>query len=307
MATDGSQLELIVEAGYTLLGVSPSGLRMLVSSGESLYVMGIDGSNQRLLSENYYTLGMNGAYWTSEEHKIVFIAGDGTNNAVFVGHPDTSEELRISQDDLNPIELYPSLDASGVLWSAGTCYSQGDCNREALMWSSIDGSEQRTLPDDISNPQAASSGDRIVYTTWDDQGRLRMETAAMDGSQADAVFVFGNHFMDYNWSPGATSLAIIVADRSAYSGILTGHRYYVVGMPGGDVQELPWTLGAQSNVVWSPDGLHLMLSGTDQTDASYQITIKTYDLLLEQKTDLQPWEEFSSTEYMFIPRIFWVP
>lgn len=307
MSADGSQLELIVEAGYTLLGVSPSGLRMLVSSGQSLYVMGTDGSNQRLLSEEYYNLGLNGAYWTSEEHKIVFVAGDGSNNAVFVGHPDTPDLVRISQDDLNPIEVYPSMDAAGVIWSSGACYSQGDCDREALMWSSIDGSRHLTLPDDISSPQAASTGDRIVYTTLDDQGRLRMETAAMDGSQADAVFVFGNHFMDYSWSPAAADLAIIVADRSDYSGILTGHRYYVVGMPEGDVKELPWTLGAKSNVAWSPDGLELLLSGTDQTDTGYLITLIVYDLLQEQQYTLQSWEEFSSTEYMFIPRIYWVP
>ncbi len=307
MAVDGSQLELIVEAGYTLLGVSPSGLRMLVSSGQSLFVMGIDASNQRLLSDSYYDLGMSGAYWTSEEHKIVFVAGDGTDNAVYVAHPDTSETTRISQEGLNAIEVYPSLDPSGVLWSTGTCYSQGDCNREALMWSSIDGNQHLELPDDINSPQAASTGDRIVYTTLDDQDRLRMETAAMNGSQADAVFVFGNHFMDYGWSPAGARLAIIVTDRSAYSGILTGHRYYVVSMPGGDVQELPWTLGEQSNITWSPDGLQLMLSGTGQTDTGYQITIKTYDLLQEQQYDVQSWEDFSSIEYMFIPRIYWVP
>jgi len=307
MAVDGSQLERIVDPGYTLLGISPSGLRMLVSSGQSLYVMGIDASNQRLLSDSYYDLGMNGAYWTSDEHKIVFIAGDGTNNALFVAHPDTSEMTRLSQDDLQPIEVYPSMDPSGVLWSAGQCSSQGDCSREVLMWSSIDGNQQHELPDDVGNPQAASTGDRIVYTTLDVQGRLRMEIAAMNGSQADAVFVFGNHFMDYSWSPAATGLAIIVADRSAYSGILTGHRYYVVGMPEGDVQELPWTLGAQSNLAWSPDGLQLLLSGTGQTDIGFQITLVTYDLLQEQQNAVQPWEEFSSTEYMFIPRVYWVP
>jgi hypothetical protein len=307
MAVDGSELDLIVEEGYTLLGVSPSGLRMLVSSGQSLFVMGIDASNQRLLSESYYNLGMSGAYWTSDEHKIVFIDGDGTNNVLWVGHPDTSDVERISPEDLNPIEVYPSLDASGILWSAGSCRSQGDCNREELLWSAIDGTQQDTLPEDISHPQAASTGDRIVYTTHDDQNRLRMETAAMNGAQADAVFVFGNHFMDYAWSPAGDSLAIIVTDRSDYSGILTGHRYYVVGLPGGDVHELPWSLGAQSNISWSPDGYQLILSGTDQTDTGYQITMKTYDLLQEQQHDLPSWEVFSSLDYMFIPRIYWIP
>lgn len=307
MTVDGSELELVVEPGYTLLGVSPSGLRMLVSAGNSLYTMGIDASNQRLLTDNLYDLGSDSAYWTSDEHKIVFIAGDGTNNAVFVGHPDTSEIARISQEDLNPIEVYPSLDASGVFWRAGSCFFEGDCTREALMWSSMDGGAQRAIRDEISRPEAAPTGDRIVYATVDDLGRNRLETSALDGSQAQPVYAFGNHFMDYGWSPGGIHLAVIITDRSDYSGILLGHRYYVVDIAQDAPQELPWTLGANTNLAWSPDGFQIMFSGTEQTDTGFHISMTGYDLLAEQQFDVQDWEAFTSTGYVFIPQIYWIP
>jgi len=307
MAVDGSELDLVLEPGYTLLGVSPSGLRMLVGAGQSLYVMGIDASNQRLLTDRFYDLGSDSAYWASDEHKVVFIAGDGTNNAVFVGHPDTPDVLRISGEDFNPIELYPSLDDSGVFWRAGSCFSEGDCTRETLIWSSIDGTVQREMRDGISRPAAAPTGDGILYATTDDQNRGRLEVAELDGSRADLIFVFGSHFMDYGWSPGGIRLAVIVTDRSDYSGTLTSYRYYVANTMQDTVEELPWMLGANTNLVWSPDGLKILFLGTGQTDTEFSISMKVYDVFTEQLYEVQDWEAFSSTDYVFIPRAYWVP
>ena len=307
MAADGSGLEQIVGPGYTLLGVSPSGLRMLVSSGRSLYVMGTDASNQRLLTDSYYDLGNDGTYWASDEHKIVFIAGNGADNGVYVAHPDLPEAAQISQSDLNPIELYPSMDPSGVFWRTGACVSKGDCAREALMWSSIDGATQRTMRDGIIRPAASPLSDGVVYITSDAQGRARLEIASLDGSQPDLVYVFGSHFMDYGWAPDGIRLAVIVADRSDYSGILTGYRYYVADTALGTATELPWTLGENANLAWSPDGLQILFSGTMQTDAGFLISMKIYDLLMEQQHEIQGWDEFAGMEYLFIPSAYWVP
>jgi len=307
MAVDGSELELITEPGQTLLGVSPSGLRMLVSAGQSLYVMGIDASNQRLLTDSFYDLGNDSAYWTTDEHKVVFIVGDGTNNSVFVGNPDTPDVLRISGEDLNPIELYPSLDASGVFWRAGSCISEGDCTREDLIWSSIDGTLQRTMPADINRPEAAPNGDRIVYARTDDQDRNRLEFSALDGSQARLIYAFGNHYRDYGWSPEGFRLALIVIDRSDYSGTLLSYRYYMVNNVRGTVDELPWTLGAKTNLAWSPDGFQILFLGTEQADTGFHISMNIYSVFREMHFEVQDWEVFSSTDYVFIPRAYWVP
>ncbi len=307
MAVDGSELEMVLGSGYALLGVSPSGLRMLVSCGQSLYVMGTDASNQRLLTDRFYDLGNDSAYWTSDEHKVVYIEGDGTDNAVFVGHPDTSERTRISQEDLNPIELFPTLDISGVFWCAGSCLSEGDCTREALMWSSIDGAIQRTMREGIERPAAAPMGDSIAYFITDALGRGRLEVATLDGSQAELVYFFGTHYMDYGWSPGGSRLALIAVDRSAYSGILTDYRYYIANTVLDTAEELKWALGENTNLSWSPDGLRILFSGTGQTDTGFHISMKVYDLFWEQGFEVQDWEIFTSTDYVFIPHAYWIP
>jgi Tol biopolymer transport system component len=307
MAVNGSELELILEPGHTLLGISPSGLRMLVSAGSSLYVMGTDASNQRLLTDKFYDLGNDNAYWTSDEHKIVYIEGDGTDNVVYVGHPDSSEQVRISQDDLNPIEVFPTLDASGVFWCAGSCISEGDCTREALIWSSIDGTIQRTMREEINRPIAAPMGDIIAYFITDALGRSQLEVAALDGSLAELIYVYGSHYMDYGWSPRGSQLAVIVADRSAYSGIITGYRYYIVNTARNASDVLSWPLGENTNLVWSPDGLRILLSGTGQTDTGFHINMTVYDLFRGQGFEVQDWEIFTSTDYVFIPRAYWIP
>ncbi|MGD8815374.1 MAG: hypothetical protein PVI78_12950 [Anaerolineales bacterium] len=307
MTVDASALEPITEPGYTLLGVSPSGLRMLASFGQSLYVMGIDASNRRLLTESFYDLGDHAAYWTSDEHKIVFIEGDGTENVVLLGHPDVSETTRISQEGFNPIEVYPTHDANGVFWSSGTCFAKGDCDREALMWSSMDGTLHQTMTDNINGPITSPLGDRIVYATTDPQGRNRLEFANLDGSDSRMVFAFGNHYMDYDWSPEGNRLALIVTDRSDYSGTLLTYRYYVVNNVQVRVDELPWTLRTASELSWSNDGLQILFWGTGQDDSGFQIFMKTYDIYKARMFELPGWDQFSSTDYVYIPHVYWVP
>jgi hypothetical protein len=307
MTVDASALEPITEPGFTLLGVSPSGLRMLASFGRSLYVMGFDASNRRLLTENFYDLGDHGAYWTLDEHKIVFIEGDGTDNVVLLGHPDVSETTRISQEGLNPIEVYPTHDTMGVFWSSGSCFTKGDCDREALMWSSIDGTVHRAASDGIRGPIISPLGDRIVYATSDPQGRNRLEFANLDGSDSRMIYAFGNHYMDYDWSPEGNRLALIVTDRSDYSGTLLTYRYYVVNNVQVRVDELPWMLRTASDLSWSNDGLQILFWGTGQDDTGFHIFMKVYDIYKGRMFELPSWDQFSSTDYVYIPHAYWVP
>jgi Tol biopolymer transport system component len=252
-------------------------------------------------------LGDNGAYWTLDEHKIVFIEGDGTNNVVLLGHPDVSETTRISQEGFNPIDVYPTHDSQGVFWSSGSCITKGDCNREALMWSSIDGTMHRSISGEIRDPIASPLGDRIVYATSDTQGRNRLEYANLDGSDPEMIYAFGNHYMDYDWSPEGNRLALIVTDRSDYSGTLLTYRYYVVNNVQVRVDELPWMLRTASELSWSNDGLQILFWGTDQDDTGFHIFMKIYDIYKGRMFELPGWEQLSSTDFVFIPHAYWVP
>lgn len=175
------------------------------------------------------------------------------------------------------------------------------------MWSSIDGTTQRTMHEGINRPAASPLGDGVVYATMDAQGRARLEIADLDGSQADLVYVFGSHFMDFGWAPDGIRLAVIVTDRSDYSGILTSYRYYVADTMMGTAEELPWTLGENSNLAWSPDGNQILFSGTAQTDTGFHISMKLHDLFMEQQSEVQDWDVFASPDYVFIPSAYWVP
>ena len=163
------------------------------------------------------------------------------------------------------------------------------------------------MREEINRPIAAPMGDIIAYFITDALGRSQLEVAALDGSQAELIYVYGSHYMDYGWSPRSSQLAVIVADRSAYSGIITGYRYYIVNTARNAADVLSWPLGENTNLVWSPDGLRILFSGTGQTDTGFHINMTVYDLFRGQGFEVQDWEVFTSTDYVFIPHAYWIP
>jgi Tol biopolymer transport system component len=280
---------------------------MLVSQQRELYVMGLDGSDPILLTEGYQENAQEGAYWHPKLDKLIFLAGDGTEYGIYLANADGSDVVRITQPGVSAVELYPSLDETRIYWASGRCYPSGDCTLQDYMMSSIDGSRHDALPADIHGPAGSPLGDVYACERTEGEGKVGFYLVATEGSGSQRMAVEGDHFLDYAWSPDGSTIALIVAERSGYSGRILAYRYFLVSSEDGSLQAIPSPLGANTDVLWSPDGHHLVLAGTEQDAEGYTVILRTVDLFTQQVRRFDLSQGLDRSIFAFIPQISWVP
>jgi Tol biopolymer transport system component len=301
------ELELMSDSDLIIHGVSPYGGRMLVSQQRELYVMGLDGSDPRLMTEGYQENAQQGAYWHPKLDRLIFLASDGTEYGIYLANGDGSDVVRITQSGVSAIEIYPSLDETRIYWASGRCYPSGDCTLQDYMMSSIDGSRHDVLPAGIHEPAGSPMGDMYACVREEGEGEVGFYLVGTEGSDSQRISVGGDHFLDYAWSPDGSRIALIVADRSGYSGRILAYRYFLVSSEDGSLQAIPGVLEANIEVWWSPDGQHLVLTGTEQGAGGYTVTLRTVDLQTQRVRRFDLSQGLDKNIFPFIPQISWVP
>jgi hypothetical protein len=295
------------EEGLVLWGVSPDARRLLVSQESELLVMDVDGANPVVISEQFFQHAEAGAYWPAGEETFAFIAQQEGENGVFTSRGDGVAQRRISAAGQQAVELYPTLDSSSVLWSSGSCVAAGECIKEGLHRSRLDGSGQQDLDSAIILPIASPSGEQLAFVRQDAEGNNGFYVGGPDGEEAERIFVGADHYLDYAWAPAGDWLALIATDRSHYSGRMLAHRYYLVSFPDAMVSNLEPYMEMASSLLWSPDGLHLIFEGTEQGSDNFRISVGMIDFWSMRSTVWNTAPQFSSTDFIYIPCMNWLP
>jgi len=216
-------------------------------SNAEIYVMNVDGSGQKRLTNN----NENDLYpnWYPDGTRIVFTSERDGNSEIYVMNSDGSGQVRLTNN--NAIDSYPcwSPDGAKIVFM-----SVRDGDWEIYVMNS-DGSSQTRLtrsPGDDAYPAWSSDGKKIAFSSQRD-GNWEVYTMNADGSaQTRLTKTDSSDFVDdmdlySSWSPDGTKIA--------FSSHRDGNwEIYLMNADGSEPTRLTNNSYDDEWPSWSPDG-----------------------------------------------------
>jgi hypothetical protein len=100
---------------------------------------------------------------------------------------------------------------------------------------------------------------------------------------------------------------VVVAERSDYSGKVSGNRNFLVDPRTQAISEYARSELLNSLVLWSPDGAYLFWLGTLPTETGFMIGGSLGNRVSKQVTDLSAAIGQSGAEYLLVTNADWLP
>ena len=303
------QLIQIAQAGYNLQAVSPNGRYVLMNKGSELFLSLLDGSAPILLTDQFYYYGKQGAAWLADGQSIGLIANRDGGEAVWVieaNGENGSEWKRVMSGDGQPIEIYASHDPDRIYWEEGDCSQDGECQRNGAWAARLDGTEQEAL-ESIGRPEFSNDGSTIAYSAAAAGGSDSLIVKSLDGQMERTFELPGDHLIDYSWSPDGEGVSVLRLIRSDYSGRSSIVRVFLVTPLDWGIREFEPFEGLNTQVTWSPDGSHILLSGTEPAgEDGYRLHFDIYDVEWKVITAVDNQMGLVSPAYISVSNIYWI-
>lgn len=294
----------IASGGYELLGIGPTGDRLLARQGARLVVLDLDGEETAILTGELFASSRRPAIWIPGTDAIAFLE-DGPSGAIVVVLDEASgERMRLEREDFDPRELMPASEDAPLVLLGGPCASPSVCETAYLV--DLPELGVSSLPDRL-RPVISPGGEYLAYLYKEEDGRRRLALAPADGSREVRMGVPGDNILDYVWSPGGSALLAVALVRSDYSGRWFGARQFVLTAGEWSMVELPQTETANALGIWSPDGRQVVLAGTEPVDGGFTVTLRRIDLASRAVEVLDPGVDLSRPNYVFLSFLGWLP
>jgi TolB protein len=207
--------------------ISPDGTRIAFRSGQDIYVMNIDGTERRRLTDTP-------AYeshpdWSPDGTQITFVTERDGNREIYTMHADGSNPQRLTNDPADDLRPDWSPDGTQILFN-----SERDGNFEIYVVGT-DGSNLRRLTDDPKwemFPRWSPDGTQIAYTyatprRWDQE----IYVMDVDGSNARQLTDLPAASENPIWSPDGSQI-VFQSDRDG------NFEIYVMDADGGNQRRL---------------------------------------------------------------------
>jgi hypothetical protein len=294
----------VTSGGYELLGIGPTGDRVLARQGARLAVLDLEGKDVATLTESLFASAGKPAIWIPGTNAIVLLE-DGPSGAIVVVVDEASgERTSLEMASFDPRELMPASDNTAMVVLGGPCTSPSVCESAYLV--DLPGLEVAPFPDRL-RPVVSPGGQYAAYLYEEDDGRRRLALAPADGSREVRMGVPGDNLLDYVWSPNGRDLLAVALVRSDYSGRWFGARQFVLTAGDWSMVELPQTDTANARGLWSPDGRQVVLAGTEPVDGGFAVTLRRIDLASRTVEVLDPDVDLSRPNYVFVSFLGWLP
>jgi hypothetical protein len=289
-------------SGFALQDASPDGSNLLVSQGSSLFRS--DGTRLIPLDGVFFSLGGRGALWLSyDQIAVIMIPGNATN--LYVMESDGTEPTFLAGLPTPPIEIYPSSDGTHITWESGTCSGLAACTPTGAWLTDIASGQSQALGG-MARPLVSPDGQTMAFVESAAADQSSLALASLSGGLPRSFPLPGDLLADFAWAPGGEWLAVNMAERSDYSGRVTGSLTFVVNSRTFSNRQIPSTTLLNPRLVWSPDGAALAWFGTDRQDSSYRVHLYVADLASTKVTDLTDLVGLSANEYLFVSNAVWL-
>jgi hypothetical protein len=257
LALDGHAPELLLNNGIRLQDVSPVGDAVLASRGSDLYL---------ILGKDW--IGVNDFQVDGEQTAAFLPGGDGfaylaerPGEGVTVNLQYSKQEaVKLDRNDHVPQRL-AAVTPNGVFWTA-----------DGLLWRSpLDGSPAVQVAA-IPNPLVSPDGRWVAYTADNGAGTELFFVLNVENGVAQSVYLEGSAWSDIVWSPDGSSLAVLRARRSDYSGKVFGYNLWLVDPATLTARTQTALEGLNPRLAFSADNQYLYRAATwQQEDGSYTI------------------------------------
>jgi len=304
---DTKQLTQILETGFDLQDVSDDGMRLLANQSNRLYNISLADGASELVTDSFYDLGKQGAYWNSDESEVIYL--------------DQDSPLKTANGQ--GFNLLPSGEDGVLIFESGRCDSKDYCQADGV-FQREDGWEITKL-DTIASPVYSPDGSWVAYLNpeaateenfYHTRYLVLEDTALGESSRRVLYFPEVSGFMvyadvqNYVFSPGGERVFILHDVYSEYYEYSLSLRMYLWDLDTGiryDMGELEGISGSLTpRVVWAPGGESVLFFLTDRDEAG-EFRISVYSTVFETGEQLVLFDEgiLAGMDYLYLTNLYW--
>ncbi len=297
--------------GYDFQDISPDGGMILLSRGGDLYSMPVEGGEMTALTDGLLAESRRAAVWQADGSVAVVAARGEEAPAVWAySHRPQGEDTwtRLAGPEIHPAALIPTLGAAGVLVEQGVCTPGAGCTADSTIHVGLDGALDASLAGAI-RPAFSSRGEYFAYTYYNQDGKSALGLSTPNRGWQWNLDLAEKVVADYDWSADGNDLAVLLYDRSDYSGKISQNLLMLVqpyAYPGIATKDLPAApMGLAARLRWSPDRTRVLLPYTEPLqDGRYRLRLQVYNWYGESFAFLDE-GDWIDADFIYVGNIEW--
>lgn len=294
-------IALLLGPGFNFQSASPDGKYILVNKDDSLYRT--DGAVLTLLTDQFFPSGAQGALWLPDGRIALIVRQEETTFMDLI--QANGSVMTTFTADAAPVEIYPSTDGARLTWESGSCDNAGQCTLKGAWLTDLSAGLSQSL-NGIPRPQISPTGQSMAYAYVPEANKSNLAFAFFDGKLPRQYPIAGDILADFAWQPGGEWLAVSMAERSDYSGSVTGSYHYLINSQTFASRQLQSVTLLNPSLAWSPEGGTLLLFGTAWVDDTYQIQLWAADAASGQMVEWTDALGLSGSDYLFVSNAAWL-
>lgn len=297
------QLTQVLEPGFNLQDVSEDGQKLLINEGSKLYELDLARSSSRLISQSFYSLGAQGAYWDQYDSQVIYLDQD---------HP-------IQTETGSAITLLPSQRDGALYFESGSCQAQSSCQPSGVY--RLSAGEPPARLDAYVRPVFSPDGQRMAFideaASKDEHINYVFVEIVEQGIKSRRLFYLptADGFMvhtdisEYAFSPDSSRLFIINDVYSDYYERSLRLGFYMLDLTTGilyDLGDLPGAGGSLfPHLTWDAEGESVwLLLERLSAEGEYILDLYIIQPASSEQIALYSQAIFSSTEYFFLTNLY---
>jgi hypothetical protein len=263
----------LLESGYRLEDISPTGTELLVSQGSHLYLASLNGETEQITESLALSPRNASAFWLSNGTQLLVLTAEKNANTLWLVDLPGETWQTIASGPITGI-LKP-VSSSVFYWYQGQCPPESGCVDNTL-WQGHAGSAELFV--EANQVVVSPDGQRYAWAETTEEDMIVLYRRTTDQSLQDFVYLPGNRLLDLAWDPFSQRLAVLTATRSDYSGKSSDTRIFVVDANTMSFLEYFAFPGLNPSVHWSADGGSLLLASTLNIETGYQVHLRQMNL-----------------------------